>query len=48
MIQRIRGFQDIYGKDAQKYRYVVDTTRDIFKCYNFKEIILPYVEDISL
>lgn len=48
MIQRIRGFQDIYGKDAQKYRYVVDTTRDVFKCYNFKEIILPYVEDISL
>lgn len=48
MIQKIRGFQDIYGENAKKYRYVVDTTRQIFKLYNFKEIILPYVEDISL
>lgn len=48
MIQKIRGFQDIYGKDAEKYRYVVETTRKIFQLYNFKEIILPYLEDISL
>lgn len=48
MIQKVRGFQDIYGKDAEKYRYIVDTVRDIFKLYNFKEVILPYVEDISL
>ncbi|WP_297888031.1 histidine--tRNA ligase [Sulfurihydrogenibium sp.] len=47
-IQKIRGFQDIYGENAKKYRHVVDTFREIFELYNFKEIILPYVEDISL
>ncbi len=47
-IKRVRGFQDIYGENVKKYRYVVDTARDIFKRYNFSEIILPYVEDVSL
>ncbi|MBK3332909.1 histidine--tRNA ligase [Persephonella atlantica] len=47
-IKKVRGFQDIYGENAKKYRYVVDTARDIFQLYNFSEIILPYVEDVSL
>ncbi len=47
-IKKIRGFQDIYGENAKKYRYVTDTARGIFKRYNFQEIILPYVEDVSL
>ena len=47
-IQKIRGFQDIYGENAKKYRYIVDTFRKTFLDYNFQEIILPYVEDISL
>ncbi len=47
-IKKIRGFQDIHGENAKKYRYVVETAREIFEKYNFQEIILPYVEDISL
>lgn len=47
-IQKIRGFQDIYGKNAKKYRYVIDTARKIFDKYNFEEIILPFIEDVSL
>ena len=47
-IKKVRGFQDIYGEDAKKYRFVVDTARKIFERYNFQEIILPYVEDVSL
>ncbi len=47
-LKRVRGFQDIYGSDAKKYRYVVDKARQIFEIYNFEEIILPYVEDVSL
>ncbi|NPA52890.1 MAG: histidine--tRNA ligase [Aquificae bacterium] len=47
-IKKVRGFQDIYGKEAKKYRYIVDTARNIFENYNFEEIILPYIEDISL
>ena len=47
-IKKVRGFQDIYGEDAKKYRFVVDTARNVFKKYNFQEIILPSVEDVSL
>ncbi len=47
-IKRVRGFQDIYGENAKKYRYIVNTARKLFDKYNFKEIILPYVEDVSL
>lgn len=47
-IKKVRGFQDIYGDQAVKYRYIVDNFRNIFNLYNFKEIILPFVEDISL
>ncbi len=47
-IQKIRGFQDFIGEDALKYRYISDTARKIFNKYNFNEIILPYIEDVSL
>ena len=47
-IKKVRGFQDIYGENAKKYRFVSDTARKIFDKYNFQEIILPYVEDVSL
>lgn len=47
-IKKVRGFQDIYGENAEKYRYIVNTARKVFDKYNFKEIILPYVEDVSL
>ncbi|NPA58224.1 MAG: histidine--tRNA ligase [Aquificae bacterium] len=47
-IKKVRGFQDIYGREAEKYRFVVDTARDIFGRYNFQEIILPFVEEVSL
>lgn len=47
-LRKVRGFQDIYGENAKKYRYVVDKAREVFERYNFEEIILPYVEDVSL
>jgi len=47
-IRKVRGFQDIFGENARKYRHISDTARSIFKKYNFEEIILPYVEDVSL
>jgi len=47
-IEKVRGFQDIYGEDAKKYRHVVNTARAVFDRYNFEEIILPFVEDVSL
>jgi len=47
-IQKLRGFQDLIGEDALKYRYISETARKIFSKYNFEEIILPFLEDVSL
>ncbi|RUM31069.1 MAG: histidine--tRNA ligase [Aquifex sp.] len=47
-IQSVRGFHDILGKDAKKFRKVSSTARRILKLYNFEEIILPVVEYAEL
>ena len=47
-VKKVRGFQDIYGENAIKYRYIVETARRIFELYNFEEIILPFLEELSL
>ncbi|AAC06477.1 histidine--tRNA ligase [Aquifex aeolicus] len=47
-IQSVRGFHDILGKDAKKFRKISDTARKILKLYNFEEIILPVVEYAEL
>ena len=47
-IKKVRGFQDIFGEEAKKYRYISDTAREVFDKYNFNEIILPFIEDVSL
>ena len=43
-IKTVRGFRDLLGEEAKKYRLVVDTARQILQRYNFEEIILPTVE----
>ncbi len=43
-IKTVRGFRDLIGEEARKYRHVVDTVRKILERNNFEEIILPTVE----
>ncbi|GAB6078584.1 histidine--tRNA ligase [Hydrogenobaculum acidophilum] len=43
-IKAIRGFDDIFFDEAKKFRYITDIFRQLFKSYNFEEIILPVVE----
>ena len=47
-IKTVRGFRDLIGEEARKYRYVVNTIRDILERNNFEEIILPTVEYTKL
>jgi histidyl-tRNA synthetase len=47
-IKTVRGFKDLIGEEARKYRYVVNTIRDILERNNFEEIILPTVEYTKL
>ncbi|RTZ58770.1 MAG: histidine--tRNA ligase [Gammaproteobacteria bacterium] len=47
-IKTVRGFRDLLGEEAKKYRFVVNTVRKILERYNFEEIILPTVEYTKL
>jgi len=47
-IKTVRGFKDILGEEARKYRHVVNTARKILEKNNFEEIILPTVEYTKL
>ena len=47
-IKTVRGFRDLIGDEARKYRFVVNTAREILERYNFEEIILPTVEYTKL
>jgi len=47
-IKTVRGFRDLLGEEARKYRHVVNTIREILERYNFEEIILPTVEYTKL
>jgi histidyl-tRNA synthetase len=47
-IKTVRGFRDLIGEEARKYRYVVNAARDILERNNFEEIIIPTVEYTKL
>ncbi len=43
-IKAIRGFDDVFFEEAKKFRFITNTFRELFRIYNFEEIILPIVE----
>ena len=46
--QAPRGFRDILGEDARKFRKITSEIRDLLRRYNYEEIILPVVEFTKL
>lgn len=44
MFRPIRGMKDLYGMPAKKYRYIIDTARQIGEKYGYAEIKTPIVE----
>lgn len=48
MIQSIRGFKDIFGKEALIFEKLEHLLREIFKYWSFKEVKLPILEKTEL
>ncbi len=46
--QRVRGFHDIFGEEAKKFRYTANLVREKLRLYNFEEILLPVVEYLEV
>ena len=46
--QRLRGFQDIYGKEASGFAEALDAARKIFGRFGFEELATPVLEEKEL
>lgn len=46
--QNVRGMQDLFNEQVDKYNLVVNTARQVSETYNFHEIITPIVEESHL
>lgn len=42
--QSMKGFRDIFGRDAENFAFIENTARKIFKKYNYREIKTPSAE----
>lgn len=48
MIQSVRGFKDIFGKDALYWQILEDIIRDSFRKWGFEEVRTPMLEKTEL
>ena len=48
LLKAVRGTKDIFGEDAAKYNYIVNTAREVFEAYGYSMIKTPIFEDTSL
>ncbi|RMH79633.1 MAG: histidine--tRNA ligase [Acidobacteria bacterium] len=46
--QSVRGFHDLLGEEAKRFRYVSELIREKLRVYNFEEIVLPVVEYLEV
>ena len=44
MIPRPPGTEDIFPDNIERWNRIINTARDVFKIYNFREIIVPIME----
>ncbi len=48
LLKAVRGTKDIFGEDAAKYNYIVNTAREVFVAYGYSMIKTPIFEETSL
>ncbi|MGL6154280.1 MAG: ATP phosphoribosyltransferase regulatory subunit, partial [Cetobacterium sp.] len=48
LIKAVRGTKDIYGSDADKYNYIVNTAQKLFEDYGYTMIKTPIFEETDL
>ncbi|MGQ9844029.1 MAG: histidine--tRNA ligase [Spirochaetota bacterium] len=44
MIQKPPGIEDIFPDRTPKFNHIINTAKEVFKQYNFREVILPVIE----
>ena len=48
LLKAVRGTKDIFGEDAAKYNYIVNTASEVFEAYGYSMIKTPIFEETSL
>lgn len=48
MLQKVKGFRDIFGEDIKYWHWAESIIQSIFKSYGFKEFRLPVLEKTSV
>lgn len=48
LLKAVRGTKDIFGEDAAKYNYIVNTAKEVFEAYGYSMIKTPIFEETSL
>ena len=48
LLKAVRGTKDIFGEDAAKYNYIVDTAKEVFEAYGYSMIKTPIFEETNL
>jgi len=44
MIQKPPGIEDIFPDRTPKFNHIVNTAKEVFRLYNYREVILPVME----
>ncbi len=47
-LKAVRGTKDIFGKDAEKFDFVLEKARDVFQRFGFGKIVTPIFEETAL
>lgn len=47
-LKAVRGTKDIFGKDAEKFDFVLEKARDVFQRFGFGKIVTPVFEETAL
>lgn len=48
LIQRLRGFKDLFGEEAAVFAHLESVARDVFRSFDYEEIRVPALEEKSL
>jgi len=48
LLKAVRGTKDIFGEDAAKYNYIVNTASEVFEAYGYSMIKTPIFEETNL
>lgn len=44
MIQKPPGIEDIFPDKIERWNFIIETAKDVFRRYNYRELIIPVME----